>query len=117
MPPLISIPPRRSAAASSNYGTTFVADRPVGQSHMDERVDQQASFCSLAQRTTAQPRGCDHLGGWLLSRYVKAGAPLPLRFSLRGWLRLSLPLSLRGPVEPKGRFCAPQRGLRAWRFA
>jgi hypothetical protein len=43
--------------------------------------------------------------------------PLFLRFALRPWLRLSLPLSLRGPVEPKGRFCAPQRGLRAWRFA
>lgn len=40
-----------------------------------------------------------------------------LRLALRGWLRLSLPLSLRGPVEPKGRYCAPQRRLRAWRFA
>src|SRR5881394_2798240 len=43
--------------------------------------------------------------------------PLFLRFALRPWLRLSLPLSLRGPVEPKGRYRAPQRGLRAWRFA
>jgi hypothetical protein len=43
--------------------------------------------------------------------------PLFLRFALRPWLRLSLPLSLRGPVEPKGRYRAPQRGLRARRFA
>jgi hypothetical protein len=43
--------------------------------------------------------------------------PLFLRFALRPWLRLSLPLSLRGSVEPKGRYRAPQRGLRAWRFA
>jgi len=43
--------------------------------------------------------------------------PLFLRFALRPWLRLSLRLSLRGPVEPKGRYRAPQRGLRAWRFA
>jgi hypothetical protein len=43
--------------------------------------------------------------------------PLFLRFALRPWLRLSLPLSLRGPVEPKGCYRAPQRGLRAWRFA
>lgn len=43
--------------------------------------------------------------------------PLFLRSALRPWLRLSLPLSLRGPVEPKGRYRAPQRGLRAWRFA
>jgi hypothetical protein len=43
--------------------------------------------------------------------------PLFLRFALRPWPRLSLPLSLRGPVEPKGRYRAPQRGLRAWRFA
>jgi hypothetical protein len=43
--------------------------------------------------------------------------PLFLRFALRPWLRLSLPLSLRGPVEPKGRYRASQRGLRAWRFA
>jgi hypothetical protein len=40
-----------------------------------------------------------------------------LRLALRGWLRLSLPLSLRGPVGPKGRYRAPQRRLRASRFA
>jgi hypothetical protein len=43
--------------------------------------------------------------------------PLFLRFALRPWLRRSLPLSLRGPVEPKGRYRAPQRRLRARRFA
>src|SRR4051795_10818274 len=43
--------------------------------------------------------------------------PLFLHFALRPWLRLSLPLSLRGPVGPKGRYRAPQRGLRTGRFA
>jgi hypothetical protein len=41
----------------------------------------------------------------------------PLRLWLRGWLRLSLPLSFRGPVSPEGYQSPPQRHLRAWRFA
>jgi hypothetical protein len=40
-----------------------------------------------------------------------------LRLPLRGWLRLSLPLSLRGPVGPMARNRASQRRLRAFRFA
>jgi hypothetical protein len=111
----ISPPLRRSAARHFNCGVeaTFAADRPVGQSLMDERVDQQASFRSPAPRTTAQPRGCDHFGGCLLCRYMKAGASSPLRFSLRGRLR---PL-FRGPARPKARQRPSQRRLRAWRFA
>ena len=60
-----SPPLRLSAAAPFNCGVeaTFAAGRPVGQSDMDERVDQQASFRSPARPTTAQPRGCDHFGG------------------------------------------------------
>jgi hypothetical protein len=42
---------------------------------------------------------------------------LSLRRLLRGWLRLSLPLSLRGPVSSKGDQSPLQCRLRAWRFA
>jgi hypothetical protein len=41
----------------------------------------------------------------------------PLRLWLRGWLRLSLPLSFRGPVSPEGYQSPPQRRLRACGFA
>lgn len=40
-----------------------------------------------------------------------------LRLALRGWLRLSLLLSLRWLIWPKRRYRAPQRHLRARRFA
>lgn len=40
-----------------------------------------------------------------------------LRPSLRGWLRLSLPLPLRGSISPESVQSPPQRRLRAWRFA
>jgi hypothetical protein len=43
--------------------------------------------------------------------------PLFLRLALRPWLRLSLPLSLRGSVGLKGDQSPPQRRLRASRFA
>lgn len=115
----ISPPLRRAAPALFNCGVevTFAADRPVGQSLMDERVDQQASFRSPAPRTTAQPRGCGHFGGCLLCRYMKAGASSPLRFPLRGRLHPSFRPSLRGPARPKARQRPSQRRLRARRFA
>ena len=59
----------------------------------------------------------DHFRRSLLCRYMRAASHSPLRFPLRGWLRLSLPLSLRGPVRHEGRETRPQRRLRAWRFA
>lgn len=117
MPPFISIPPCWSAAAPSNYGTTFAAYRPVDQSDMDERVDQQASFRSLGRPTTTQPHGCDHFGGSGLCRYMKAASSSPLRFSLRGRLRPSFRPSLRGLARPNARQRPSQRRLRAWRFA
>jgi hypothetical protein len=40
-----------------------------------------------------------------------------LHLPFRGWLRLSLPLSLRGQGGTTSRNRAPQRGLRACRFA
>jgi hypothetical protein len=115
----ISPPLRRSAAAPFNWRVkaTFAADRPVGQSLMDERVDQQASVRSPARPTTAQPRGCDHFGGSRLCRYMEAAYSSPLRFSLRGRLRPSLPLSFRGSTRPEGNQSPPHRRLRAWRFA
>jgi hypothetical protein len=56
---------------------------------------------------------------WLLSALLYVGTSLSSSFRLwlRGWLRLSLPLSLRGPVCPKGDQSPPQRRLRAWCFA
>src|SRR6188472_2825018 len=59
----------------------------------------------------------DHFRRSLLCRYMRAVSPSLLRLPLRGWLRLSLPLSLRGPASHKGREAPPQRRLRAWRFA
>jgi hypothetical protein len=51
--------------------------------------------------------------------YVRADFSPPLRchLPLRGWLRPSLPLSLRGQGAMKGRYRALQRGLRACGFA
>lgn len=51
--------------------------------------------------------------------YVRADFSMPIRgrFSLREWLRLSLPLSLRGRGGVKGRYRALERGLRACCFA
>jgi len=51
--------------------------------------------------------------------YVRADCSTPLRgrIPLRGWLRLSLALSLRGQGGEKGRYRALQRGLRACGFA
>jgi hypothetical protein len=114
-----SPPLRRSAAAPFNcrVEATFAADRPVGQSDMDERVDQQASFRSPARPTTAQPHGCDHLGGSCLCRYMKAASSSPLRFSLRGRLRPSFRPLLRGLARPNARQRPSQRRLRVWRFA
>jgi hypothetical protein len=75
---------------------------------------------STRKRAIAQLRVCQKGGPlWRL------GAPLsmepestsPLRHSLRGWLRLSLPLSLHGSTSPKGDQSPPQRRLRAWRLA
>jgi hypothetical protein len=43
--------------------------------------------------------------------------PLFLRFALRPWLRLSLPLSVRRPIGPKGCQSPTQRRLRACGFA
>lgn len=115
----ISPPLRRSAVASFNCGVEaiFAPDRPVDQSDMDERVDQQASFRSPARPTTAQPHGCDHFGGSCLRRYMKAASSLPLRFSLRGRLRPSFRPLLRGLARPNARQRPSQRRLRAWRFA
>ena len=114
----IPSPFRRSAAASFNCGVkaTFAAGRPVDQSDMDERVDQQASFRSVARPTTAQPHGCDHFGGSCLCRYMKAASSSPLRFSLRGRLRPSFRPLLRGLTRPHARQRPSQRRLRAWRF-
>ena len=54
----------------------------------------------------------------LLCRAME-GKPLStlLRLPLRGWVRLSLPLSLRWPSCSKRRYPAPHRRLRAWRVA
>ncbi len=114
----ISPPPRRSVAALFNcrVEATFAAHRPVDQSVMDERVDQQASFRS-PRRTTAQPHGCDHFGGFLLCSYVRTASSSPLRFSLRGRLRPSFRPSLRGLARRNGGQRPSQRCLRAWRFA
>ncbi len=111
----ISPPLRRSAATPFNWGVeaTFAADRPVGQSPMDERVNQQTRPRSPAQRTTVRAYGCDHFGGFLLCSYVRAWISSPLRFPLRGRLRPSF----RGPARPKTRQRPSQRRLRAWRFA
>lgn len=56
---------------------------------------------------------------WLLGAplYVSTSISSPLRFSLRGWLRLSLLLSLRGSTSAEGNQSPPHRRLRAWRFA
>jgi hypothetical protein len=56
---------------------------------------------------------------WLLRAllYMGASLSLSLRRWLRGWLRLSFPLSLRGPVGSKGNQSPSQRRLRASRFA
>jgi hypothetical protein len=115
----ISPPFRRSAATPFNRGVeaTFAADRPVGQSLMDERVDQQTPLRSPAQRTTVRAYGCDHFGDFLLCSYVRAWISSPLRFSLRGRLRPSFRPSFRGPARPKARQRPSQRRLRAWRFA
>lgn len=59
----------------------------------------------------------DHFRHSLLCRYMRAASNSPLRLPLRGWLRLSLPPSLRGPISHGGRETRPQRRLRAWRFA
>lgn len=119
MAPWISPPLRRSAAAPFNCGVeaTFAANRPVGQSLMDERVDQQTRPRSPAQRTTVRAYGCDHLGGFLLCSYVRAWISSPLRFPLRGRLRPSFRPSLRGLIGQKARQRPSQRRLRAWRFA
>ena len=114
----ISPLPRRSAAAHFNrqVKATFAAGCPVGQSLMDERLDQQASFRNL-RRTTAQPPGCDHFGGSCLCRYMEAASPSPLRFSLRGRLRPSFRLSLRGLDRPMAHQRPSQHHLRARHFA
>jgi hypothetical protein len=111
-------PPRWSTAAPFNcrVEATFATDRPVDQSLMDERIDQQASFRSL-RRTTSQPHGCDHFGGSCLCRYMEPAYSPPLRFSLRGRLRPLFRPSLRGLARPNVRQCPSQRRLRAWRFA
>jgi hypothetical protein len=56
---------------------------------------------------------------WRLGALLYMGTSLssPLRLWLRGWLRLSLPLSFRGPVSPEGYQSPPQRRLRACGFA
>jgi hypothetical protein len=53
----------------------------------------------------------------LLRRYVGINSTSPFRLPLRAWLRPSLHLSFREQVGARGRFRAPQRRLRAWRFA
>jgi hypothetical protein len=115
----ISPPLRGSAATPFNWGVeaTFAADRPVGQSLMDERVNQQTRPRSPTQRTTVRAYGCDHFGGFLLCSYVRAWISSPLRFPLRGRLRPSFRPSFRGPARPKTRQRPSQRRLRAWRFA
>lgn len=69
------------------------------------------------ERVTTQPRSYDHFCGALLCFCMRAESASPLRPSLRGWLRPSLHLSLRGPVSPKGGQRPSQRRLRARRFA
>lgn len=51
--------------------------------------------------------------------YMRADFSPPIRhpLTLRGWLRPSLPPSLHGRGGAKGRYCASQRGLRAFQFA
>lgn len=58
-----------------------------------------------------------HFGGSPPCSYVDGNSYSPLRLPLRGRLRLSLPLSLRGQGGAKGRYRALQRGLRACGFA
>jgi hypothetical protein len=64
----------------------------------------------------AADRG-DHFLGSLLCFEVQTESKLPLRLSLRGWLRPSLRLWFRGPIDPKGSQSPSQRRLRDWRFA
>lgn len=107
---------RLTSGGLPEKGTTFAVHRPVVQSLVDEHVDQQANFRSL-RRTTAQPHGCDHIGGSCLCRYMEAASSSPLRFSLRVRLRPSFRSLLRGSAGRNARQRPSQRHLRARRFA
>jgi hypothetical protein len=76
-------------------------------------------WLSIRKRAIAQLRVCGKGGPlWRLSAPLNMEAEFsPLRRWLLGWLRLSLPLSLRGSTSPEGNQSPPQRRLRAWRFA
>lgn len=72
---------------------------------------------SIRERASCQLRSCGHFRGSCLCRYMETPSPPPLRSSLRGSLRPSFRLSLRGPVGPHARQRPLQRRLRAWCFA
>jgi hypothetical protein len=97
-------------------GTTFGASPPVVVG-MKQRTPQ-STRPSFQVLVTTWLRSYHHFCRSPLC-WAMEGKPLSmqLRPSLRGWLRLSLPLSLRWRGGPKRRFCAPQSRLRAWRFA
>lgn len=90
--------------------------------HFSSSPPRPPSRCGpgFRRRATAQLRSCAKGGP-----HWRLGAPLnmepesasPLRLPLRRWLRLSLPLSLRGSTSPKGGQSPSQRRLRRWRFA
>lgn len=74
----------------------------------------------LCAAGATQPRICsegDQFYGSVLCSYVTAFPLPPLRLSLRGWLRPSLPLSLRVSISPESDQSPPQRRLQAWPFA
>jgi len=66
-----------------------------------------------------QPKQGDHFLGSLPCCCIPADSLQPLfgRFPLRGWLRLSLPLTLHSLIGLKARKRASQRRLRAFVFA
>lgn len=67
----------------------------------------------MRQRNGSDRRKSVHFGGSPPCCSVDGNPNSPRRLSLRRWLRPSLPLSLRGQGGARGRYPAPQAGLRA----
>lgn len=96
-------------------GSTLAAHRPV--SGMAFWISPSPRLPLPGRLSLLAGKRGDYFRRSLLCRYMRAASQSPLRLPLRKWLRLSLPLSLRGPVSHEGRKTRPQRRLRAWRFA
>ena len=129
----------RSSALRPNgcpkKGSTFVARPPVEQMNICSSLGFRrlppgkpteffAGFRRLVRQVVmrleidcrVKARGV-HFPCSLLRRGVGTNSSSPFRLPLREWLRPSLHLSFREQVGARGRFRAPQRRLRAWRFA